>query len=220
MHTLYYSPGACSMAPHILLHELSIQHKLVRVFTGDEEHRAPAYLAVNPLGKIPTLERSDGAKLTEVVAMLPYLASLAPDDGLVPDDAWQRAKLDAIMTLIASQLHPAYALGMRPDRVLGDVGDDVLEKVRKTGRARFASLLAHLEQQIVGPYTLGDRFSIADPYVFVMVAWARYIDAPLAELPRLTGILGKLAARPSVQKVLRAESLIDENGRPTPPSRV
>jgi len=220
MHTLYYSPGACSMAPHILLHELSIPHKLVRVFTGDEEHRRPEYLQINPLGKIPTLVREDGETLTEVAAILPYLAALAPDAQLMPGQPWATARTQAWLGIIGSQLHPAYALAIRPDRTLPDASASSLQEAREGGRLRFESLLGHLESLFAGPYALGEAFSIVDPYLLVMVMWARYIDISLATLPKLQAFSRESLGRPSVRKTLVAEGLVDQQGRPTPPSRV
>jgi glutathione S-transferase len=220
MHTLYYSPGACSLAPHILLHELALPHRLERTFTGDEEHCQPAYLAVNPVGKLPTLVRQDGAALTEVVAILGYLARIGGAADLVPADPWARAQLDSAMAFIASELHPAYALAIRPDRVLRDAATSTLEDARGRGRRRFVDNLRHLESRFAGPYLTGEAFSIADPYVFVMVIWARFLGVELTPLPKLRAALTTLAARPAVQAALRAEGLVDEAGRPTPPARV
>jgi glutathione S-transferase len=220
MHTLYFSPGACSMAPHILLHELNLPHRTVRVFTGDEEHRAAAYLELNPLGKIPTLVRDDGATLTEVAAILPYLAALAPSAGLWPEDPWGRAQAGAWLGLIASQVHPAYALAIRPDRTLPGASEATLVEARAGGRRRFEELLDHLEARFVGPFALGESFSVVDPYLFVMLAWARYIDVSLQRRPRLQDLSRRMATRPSVQATFVAEALVDAQGRPTPPVRV
>ncbi len=220
MHTLYYSPGACSLAVHILLRELDLPHRLVRKATGDEEHRSPEYLEVNPVGKLPTLVREDGSKLTEVAAILPYLAQLKPSAGLVPEDPWQRAQLDRNVAFIASELHPAYALALRPDRTLAEASSTTLEEGRAAGRARFIDRLGHLESRFVGPFALGESFSILDPYVFVMMVWARFIEIDPAPMPKLGAAVARIGSRPAVREALLAEGLTDETGKPTPPSKV
>lgn len=218
MPTLYYSPGAVSLAPHILLHELDLEHRLVRVVTGDDEHRRPEYLRVNPLGRLPALVL-DGGVLTEVIAVLHYLAAQRPERGLVPSDALELARVNELLSLIASSLHPAYALAVRPDRVVAD--ESTHAPLRRAGRDRFATLLAHIERRMPeGGWAVGERYTIADPYLLVMVLWARYIEVDLAELPRLGSFAARVLARPAVQKALRAEGLVDDAGRAHPPARV
>ena len=219
MLTYYYAPGSVAFAPHIVLEELGIEHELERVLTGDEEHKRPAYLQVNPLGRLPALKLDDGRVLTETAAVLQYLASLKPDANLVPVDPWLRARCQEWLSLIGTTLHPAYALILRPDRVIADASThDVL---RTESRARFIELLRHCDVRVPDEgWLLGSEFSVADAYLAVMVMWARFIQVPFEELPRLKAWFARVAARPAYRRTLVAEGLIDASGKPTPPTRV
>ena len=213
MVTLYYSPGACSLVPHILLQERELPHELVRVSTGDEEHKQPEYLAINPLGRVPVLRTDDGELLTEVIAISHYLG-----EGFVPTEPMQRARHDELLALFAASLHPSYIMALRPDRVVPDPSTH--EAVRTAGRARFTEFLAALERRAPEEgWMLGERYTIADPYLFVMGAWGRYIGMSFEEFPRLRAIMRRVRQRPAVLRALRAEGLIGEDGRATPPAR-
>ncbi|MEM7153919.1 MAG: glutathione S-transferase N-terminal domain-containing protein [Myxococcota bacterium] len=213
MVTLYYSPGACSLVPHILLQERELPHQLVRVSTGDEEHKRPEYLAINPLGRVPALRTDDGDVLTEVIAISHYLG-----EGFVPTDALARARHDELLALFASSLHPAYIMALRPDRVVPDPGTH--EAVRNAGRERFLGYLADIERRAPEDgWLLGERYTVADPYLFVIGAWGRYIGMSYEEFPRLRAIMRKVRQRPAVLRALHAEGLIGEDGRATPPAR-
>ncbi len=214
MLTLYYSPGACSLAPHILLRERALPHQLERVSIGDDEHKDAAFRAVNPLAKLPALVLEDGAVLTEVISILQYLGG-----PLVPEEPMARARCFELMGLIGTAMHPHYAMGLRPDRVVADpVAHDAM---RAAGRKRFAELLAFVDARLPeDQWALGPDYTIADPYLFVMGAWARYLQLPFDDMPRLSAWMQRAGARPAVLAALRAEALIDEQGRPTPPERV
>jgi len=219
MLTLYYAPGAVSFAPHMLLNELGLPHALERIDTGDEEQHRPEYLRINPLARVPALRLADGRILTETAAILQYLAAQRPEAGLVPEEPWLRAQCHEWLSLIGTTLQPTYAFVIRPDRVEPDPSTHAA--LRKTGRERFFKLLAHVEARVPEQgFLLGPELSVADPYVLVMVLWARFIGAPLSELPRLVAWSQRVGQRPSFLRTLRAEGLIDDSGKPTPPARV
>lgn len=219
MLTLYYAPGAVSFAPHMLLQELEIPHELCRIETGDEEQHRPEYLRINPLARVPALRLDDGRVLTETAAILQYIAALKPEARLVPDDPWSSARCYEWLSLIGTSLQPAYAFILRPDRVEPDTSTHAA--LRKTGRERFLRLLAHAEGQVPEQgFLLGPELSVADPYLLVMVLWARFIGAQLDDLPRLAAWSQRVGQRPSFLRTLRAERLIDDTGKPTPPARV
>ena len=217
MYKLYYSPGACSLAPHIVLKELSLPHELIRVPTGEEAHHRPEYLRINPLAKLPALQLEDGEVLTEALAIMSYLAERT--GSLLPDGLLERARCAELVALIGTAMHPSYAMVIRPDRVVKDPAAH--DGLRSAGRDRFRTLLQHVDERLFrGPWALGERYTIADPYLFVMYAWAGYVDINARENQKLAKWAREVRARPAVEEALRAESLIDEAGRPTPPRSV
>jgi glutathione S-transferase len=219
MLTYYYAPGSIAFAPHLLLEELGIEHALVRVLTGEEQHRRPEFLQINPLGRLPAVKLEDGRVLTETAAVLQYIAALKPEAGLVPSEPWQRARCHEWLSLIGTTIHPAYALVLRPDRVIAEPSTH--DALRKESRARFMELLRHCETRVPQEgWLLGTELSVADAYLAVIVMWARFINVPLDELPRLKAWFGRVAARPAFRRTLQAEGLIDAAGKPTPPTRV
>lgn len=216
---LYYSPGACSLAAHIVLEELALPHTLERVHTGYEEHQTARYRAVNPIGLVPTLE-VDGRRLTETTAILRDLARRTPEAELYPSDLERAARVDELLSRLASIAHPAYRMVIRPDRVTRDVEGVPLDGVRAIGRREFQSILDHVEASLPETgYVVGD-YSIADPYLFVFWSWSRYARFDSGRWPRMTRIAREVGQRPATRAALLAESLVDAEGRPTPPERV
>jgi glutathione S-transferase len=218
MLTLYYAPGSLAFAPHMVLEELGLPHALERILTGEEQHRTAAYLKINPRGLLPALVLDDGQVLTETSAVLQYLAALRPQAALVPSDPLLRARCHEWLSVIGTGLQPAYALIGRPDRFTSDAATH--ESLSAAARARFVEILRFCESRVPEQgWLLGD-FSVADPYLAVMVLWARYLRDPVQDLPRLYAWFGRVATRPSFARTLRAEGLIDAAGKPTPPARV
>jgi glutathione S-transferase len=220
MHTLYFSPGACSLTVHIVLQELDIAHDLVRVSTGDEEHKRPRFLDINPLAQVPVVRTPDGERLTEVVSLLLYLAEQTDAPLLLPTDPLARQRCIQLMSQIATGLHPAYTMIIRPDRITDD--EAAHAPLRIAGRARFARLLDHIAEQIPtdGPWLFGEQYTVADAYLFVMFGWAQYAGVDLSRWPRLRSWAARVRERPATLRALRAEELIDDAGRVTPPARV
>lgn len=219
MLTLYYAPGSLAFAPHMVLEELGLPHALERILTGEEQHRSPAYLKINPRGLLPALVRDDGQVLTETAAILQYLAALCPEAALVPSDPWLRARCQEWLSVIGTGLQPAYALIRRPDRFTSDTATH--GSLSAAARERFTEILRYCESRVPQDgWLVGSDFTVADPYLAVMVLWARSIRDPLQDFPRLNAWFGRVAARPSFMRTVRAEGLIDASGKPTPPERV
>ena len=187
MLTLYFAPGASSMAPHIALHEIGVPFQAVALSFRKQENRTPAYLALNPEGKVPTL-LIDGRPLTEVAGILFFLARQYPEAGLLPaDDPEAEARAVSWMSFIASTIHPA----------------------RRQGVQRCNEVYAVAEQLFGdGEWVLG-RYSIADIHLFRLF-WrfigSRYPDA--GTFPKLDAHYQRMMARPAVQRTCAAEAAI------------
>lgn len=187
MLTLYFSPGASSMAPHIALHEIGVPFEAVLLSLRDGSNRAPAYLALNPEGKVPTL-LIDGRPLTEVAAILFYLARRYPDGALLPaNDPEAEAQVLSWMSFIAATIHPA----------------------RRQGNQRWQEVFAIAEQRLGPRQWAVQRFSIADIHLFRLF-W-RFFHAmhpAPGTFPNLEAHYQRMMARPAVQRTCEIEAKI------------
>lgn len=201
---LYFTPGTCSLAPHIVLRELGLDIELVRVRLGAPPVIASTqadYRALNPNGYVPLLELDDGSLLSEGVAILQYLADLRPDAGLLPAATpLQRYASMRWLVYISSELHKMFS----PWLFHPEYGEQAAEVARE----RIAKRLELVEAQLDGrDYLLGAAFTVADAYLFAIVSWARLCKLPLDAFPRLQAWLERVGARPAVQAALQAEQL-------------
>jgi glutathione S-transferase len=187
MLTLYFAPGSSSMAPHIALHEIGVGFESRPISLAKKENRTPAYLALNPEGKVPTL-LIDGRPLTEVAAILFYLAKAFPQAGLLPEgDNEAQAQALSWMSFIASTVHPARRQGLNYAREIFTIAD------RRLGNAEWA---------------LG-RYSIADIHLFRLYWRFRSSFEPaVSELPNLSAHYNRMLARPAVQRTCEIEAAI------------
>ena len=199
---LYYSPGACSLAPHIVAREAGIDVDLVKVDTKTKTVEAEGdFWAVNPKGYVPALELDDGAVLTEVSAVLQYLADRKPGSTLVPKaGSMERYRLLELLGYIATEIHKGYGPLWYPT-----TPDEVKEATRASLKKRYA----YIEGLLVGrPYLQGDDFSIADAYLYTVTNWSRAAKVDLSAFPDLLAFQKRVAARPAVQAALKAEGLL------------
>lgn len=199
---LYFTPGTCSFAPHIVARELGLDLELHRVRLGPQPVVAADgsdYRQLNPLGYVPLLELDDGRLLSEDAAILQYLAGLDPAAGLAPAaDGFERTQLQQWLAFISSELHKSFS----PWLFHPEYG----EQAARVARARIDSRFAHVERHLDGrDWLLGDRFGIADAYLFTIADWARPLKIPLAPFPRLAAYLERVRARDSVAEALRRE---------------
>ncbi|MBV9076411.1 MAG: glutathione S-transferase N-terminal domain-containing protein [Methylobacteriaceae bacterium] len=207
---LYYSPGSCSLAPHIALEEAGADFEPVRVDMRAAEQRSPAYLALNPKGRVPTLVDRD-LIVTENPAVLRYVARRFPEAGLWPEAADEEARCLEWLAWIASTVHPAYAHVRRPERYAGTEagrGDVV-----STGLGTVRDLWGQVEARLAarrGAWAAGESFSVADPYLFVFWHWGRssvlgYDMA--ADFPAWTDHARRLVARDGATRALARENI-------------
>jgi glutathione S-transferase len=198
---LYYSPGACSLSPHIVLREAGLPVDLIRVDLSTKKMADGGdFLAINPDGYVPVLQLDDGSLLTEGPAIVQYIADLAPERQLAPaNGSLARYRLQSRLNFISTELHKTFSPLFNPA-----AGADWQQAARTTLTER----LDHLQGQLAGPYLLGDQFTVADAYLFTVLGWSKYVKFDLTPWPKLGEYLGRVAGRPGVQQALKAEGLI------------
>jgi glutathione S-transferase len=199
---LYYSPGACSLSPHIVAHEAGIPITLEKVDTQAKRTASGRdYLEIVPKGYVPAIELDDGQVLTEGPAIVQYIADLRPDSGLAPaNGTFARARLQEALGYINSEIHKTYSPLFKPD-----TPDATREERKAYLRKRYALIEQTLSKQ---PWLLGDHFTVADVYLFVVTNWAKAVDLDLSDFPALIAFQTRVAARPAVQAAMAAEGLI------------
>ena len=199
---LYYSPGACSLATHIVLRELDLTFELVRVDTSTgRTETGTDFRSINPKGYVAALELDDGQILTESAALLQYLAELRPEAGLAPTGGLARARLQEQLNFISSELHKAFAPLFNPA---------TSPEAQQAAAARVSDRLEHYEALFSDgrPYLLGQTYSVADAHLFVVAGWAVPCGFGLDRWPHLKAHGQRIADRPAVHAAMTAEGLI------------
>ncbi|WP_300011981.1 glutathione S-transferase family protein [uncultured Roseobacter sp.] len=200
MMRLYYAPRTISIAVAIALEEAGLSYEPVLVDFQSGEQKKPEYLALNPKGRVPTLETDAGTLLTETGALLDYVAALAPGANLVPADPERTAQMRSVIHFLAATMHVNHAHMRRGDRWATQQSsfDDMAAKVPETMTdcARYFT-----SDCLEGDYVLGDRFSIADPHAYMLCSWLERDNVSLDDFPEIKAYLARMAARPSIQAV-------------------
>lgn len=204
MLTLYYAPGACSMASHIALEETGAPYEAKPVSLAAGEHLKDEYLKnVNPRGKVPAL-RTDEGVLTENLAIITYLARSFPQAHLLPEDPLPLARALSHMAWLASAVHPAFTHIVRPERFATD--GRAHDSIRATGRENAWKFLQEIDRLIDGSeYVLGTQYSAAEGYTLVFYGWGRRHGMPVEQLANYTALKDRLLQRPAVRKVIERE---------------
>jgi glutathione S-transferase len=199
---LYFSPGACSLSPHIVLHEAGLEFSTEQVDLKTKQTASGAdYRAINQKGAVPALQLKDGTVLTEGPAIVQYIADQAPQSQLAPAaGTLQRYQLMEWLNYISSEVHKSFSPLFNPAAT-----DDMKEAARSALAQRFTYLGRMLEGR---DYLMGSQFSVADAYLFTVLSWAGYVKLDLSGSPVLQSYLARVGARPAVQQALRAEGLI------------
>ena len=206
---LYYAPGACSLAPHIIAREAGLDLLLEKVeFQADGSRTAGGrdYWEINPKGAVPTLELDSGERLTENAVVLQYLASLAPQADLGPPaDGLPRWRFLELLNFIATELHKGFApLFKQPTPELRDSTIKALDQ-------RLALLARQLADR---SYLTGNRFTIADAYAYVMLTWTRIHHVDVTRWPSLQAFMDRVEQRPAVRQARREEGLEPADQQP------
>ncbi len=199
---LYFSPGACSLSPHIALREAGVPFELAKVDLRSHQVKGDGdFYAINGKGYVPVLELDDGERLTEGPAIVQYVADLKPASGLAPPaGSLERVRLQEWLNFISTELHKTFSPLFDPN-----VPEAYKEMARKRIATRFEWLSGHMKGR---PFLTGERFTVADGYLFVVLNWTNYVGINIDEWPALKEFRARVAARPAVQEALKAEGLL------------
>ena len=199
---LYYSPGACSLSPHIVLNEAGLAFDKVKTDTRAKTTDGGGdFWKVNPLGYVPVLELDDGTRLTEGPAIVQYIADRVPEKKLAPPNGTpQRTELQRWLNFVSTELHKGFSPLFNPA---------MPEEAKKIFRDRLGTRFAYVDKHLTGnDYLLGKDYSVADAYLFTISNWAARVDVDLSPTPNVLAYRKRVGARPAVQAALRAEGLI------------
>lgn len=198
---LYYSPGACSLSPHIVLRESGLAFEPVLAST--KTHKLPDgtdFYTINPLGYVPVLELDDGSRLREGPAIVQYIADQVPEKKLAPPNGTlPRYHLQEWLTFIGTELHKGFSPLFN-----ASLADDVKQIFRARLTGRFQWVDGELAK---APYLMGEEFCVADAYLFTVSRWAAVVKVDITGMPHLAAFRARMAARPAVQAAMQAEGL-------------
>jgi glutathione S-transferase len=197
---LFYSPGACSLSPHIVSREAGLDVQLVLVGRDKKLPDGGDFRAINPNGYVPALQLDDGTVLTEGPAIVQYLADQKPEAHLAPaNGTLARYQLQSWLNFITSELHKTFSPFFNPKTP---------EDYKVIGRERLTDRFTYVDKQLEGKQFLtGDQFTVADAYLYVMTRWLAAPGLDLAKWPNLEAFAKRVAARPAVDKALEIEKL-------------
>jgi glutathione S-transferase len=196
----YYSPNSCALAVHIALEEAGAEYEAQKVNFDHQEQRSAAYLAINPLGRVPVLHTEAGV-LTEAPAILGFIAARFPGAQLAPPDLYNLAKMNAFNAFISSTVHVGYAHSTRPYRWSDD--ETSFAGMRKKAAESFAEHFQMIESaKLAGPWVMGEQFTVADPYLYAMTRWLNRLKIDVNAYPKVAQHLRRMNERAAVQRVL------------------
>ena len=199
---LYFSPGSCSLSPHIVLREAGYDFDLERVNNQEKKTASGLdYWGINGKGQVPVLELDSGERITEGPVIVQYLADRKPDAGLVPPNGtMERVRVMEWLNFITSELHKTYAPLFRPTTpdAYKDISKENLGK-------RFDWLEKHFSSR---PYLTGDTFTVADAYLFTILRWSGRLNIDMSKWTNLGAFMDRVAARPKVHEAMVAEGLV------------
>ena len=199
---LYYSPGACSLSPHIALHEAGLAHTPVLASTKSHKLQdGTDYYSINPLGYVPVLELSNGERLREGPAIVQYIADQVPEKKLAPaNGTMERYRLQEWLTFIGTEIHKGFSPLFNPATP---------EETKTMSREKLLQRLQWVDSQLAGKqYLMGDTFTVADGYLFTVTNWAPMVGVDITALAHLAAYRGRVGARPAVQAAMKAEGLL------------
>jgi glutathione S-transferase len=204
MWKFYYAPISCSLAAHIALEQAGATYEAERVDFTKNAQREPAYLGVNPKGRVPALVTGHGV-LTETLAILAFVAQSFPKADLAPlDDPFAFAQVQAFNSYLCATVHVAHAHRMRGYRWADDPA--ALEAMKRKVPQSVGECYALIEKEMLaGPYVMGERYTISDPYLYTLAQWMEADGLDRRQFPKVQAHFERVGARPAVQRALAAE---------------
>jgi glutathione S-transferase len=199
---LFLAPGACSLSPHIVLREADIPFEAVKVDTKTHTFDGGRdFYTVSPNGYVPVLQLDSGEHLSEGTAIVQYVADLKPDKKLAPPNGTMaRYRLQEHLGFIATELHKQFGPLFSPDTP---------DTFKQTQKEKLAKRFGYVANQLTkGPYLMGETFSVADAYLFVMTTWAGFVGMTLDKWPAVTQFADRVRTRPAVKVALEAEAAL------------
>jgi glutathione S-transferase len=204
---LYYAPGACSLSPHIVLREAGFNFDLEQVNNQEKKTKSGKdYWTINPKGQVPVLELDNGERLTEGPVIVQYLADQKPAAGLAPaSGTMERVRVQEWLNFTTSELHKSFGPIFRPTTP---------DEYKKISKENLGKRFDWLDKQLAGrQYLMGDKFTVADAYLFTVLRWSARVDIDLAKWPNLKAYVDRVGARPKVREALQAEGLIQASAQ-------
>jgi glutathione S-transferase len=198
---LYYAPGACSLSPHIVSREAGYELELEQVDLREKKTKTGKdFLSINPKGQVPVLEIDAGQRLTEGPVILQYLADQKHATDLMPAAGTpERYRVQEWLNFVASELHKTYGPLFRPTTP---------DEFKRLSKEVIGKRLDWIDQQLAGKhYLMGDKFTVADAYLFTVLRWSPRVEIDLSKWPNVKAYVDRVAARPKVQEAMKAEGL-------------
>ncbi len=200
---LYFAPGACSLSPHIVLEEAGITADTEQVNNQEKKTKSGKdYWTVNPKGQVPALQLDSGEMLTEGPVIVQYLADQNPASGLVPAAGTiERYRVQEWLNFITSELHKSFGPIFRPTTP---------DAYKTISRENLGKRFDWLDKQLAGKqYLMGDKFTVADAYLFTVLRWSPRVEIDISKWSNLKAYVDRVAARPKVQAAMKAEGLLN-----------
>jgi glutathione S-transferase len=204
MFKLFWAPRSCALASHITLEEAGANYSTQRVNFAIDEQRSPEYLTINPKGRVPALVTDQGV-LVETPAILAFIAQSFPEAALAPiDDAFAFAQIQAFNSYLCSTLHVAHAHRLRPNRWADDPA--AMEEMRRKVPDSVGACFEHIEKDLLkGPWVMGEKYTICDPYLFTVSQWIEPDGIDPARFPKILDHRGRMSERRAVRTAVAAE---------------
>ena len=199
---LYYSPGACSLSPHIALHEAGLKFEAIAAPTKTHKlEDGTDYYTINPLGYVPLLVLDDGRKLREGPAIVQYIADQVPAKNLAPaNGTFERSRLQEMLNFIGTELHKGFSPLFNPATPA---------EFKTVVIAKLHDRLKFMEGELAGKqYVMGNQYSVADGYFFTVTNWGQHVGVDVSGYPNIVAVRARIAARPATVAAMTAEGLI------------